>query len=274
MKVLLHSAFPLLDRHPYRKEFLQHLAKLSGKVEDATLVYTHTRMQDYAQEALKQIRNLPLRQLAGSKKNGLPPRRQASSDTGSSSGPSGTLSDLAGQLDVSVQHFHRLQDSRCRSFISDFKPDVIFALSGLYIPKSILAIPAIGMIGAHYGLLPDIRGGDTVRWSILLDRPLFVTHMTLSAKMDMGDILLQTSVPSKEGDTIGDLRKKCRYLNGQGHIKVLDALLDGSLAPLPQKEEEGTTFYRMGKRLREKVDFLLKENKYSHYWRNNHEPVD
>ncbi len=270
MRVLLHSSLPLLDRHHYRKEFLQHLAKLGGRVEDATLLYTQTRLTDYAKEAVKQAQNSPLRLLAGAKKSG---RQEASSGTGPS-GPSGTLSDLAGRLGVSVKRFHRLQEPRCQSFIADFKPDVIFALSGSYIPKSILAIPAIGVIGAHYGLLPDIRGGDTVRWSILLDRPLYVTHMALAAKMDMGNILLQMPVPLKAGDTIGDLRRKCQYLNGQGHIKVLDAILDHSLTPLAQKEEEGTTFYRMGKRLRDKVDSLLEEKKYSHYWRNDHEPAD
>jgi len=269
MRVLVHSSLPWLDRHQYRKEFLQHLAKLDRRVEDATLLYTQTHLSDYAQEAVKQTQNSPLRRLAGAKKSG----RQASSGT-NSSGPSGTLSELAGRFGVSVKRFHRLQEPRCQTFIADFKPDVIFALSGSYIPKNILAIPAIGVIGAHYALLPDIRGGDTVRWSILLDRPLYVTHMALAAKMDMGDILLQTPVPLKAGDTIDDVRRKCQYLNGQGHIKVLDAILNRSLAPLAQKEEEGTTFYRMGKRLRDKVDSLLEEKKYSHYWRNDHEPVD
>jgi methionyl-tRNA formyltransferase len=120
-------------------------------------------------------------------------------------------------------------------------------------------------VGAHYADLPRIRGGDTVRWSVLLDHPLAVTHLFLAPALDMGDIVARTPVPVEKGDSIEDLRRKCRRACERGHLRVIDSIVDGTLEASPQRLEDGSTFYRMGRYLREKADRALADRAYSHY---------
>ena len=268
MRILVLSAFPLLDYHAYRQEFLNHLGRHLPKLDEVALVYSHATLSAHFAEAKRLSGNINIAQKLIRKVGGKKAVRTVATTRAKQ-----RLEKLAATLKIPVRRFPRLGDATCLAFIRDFRPDVIFSLAGVYVPKAVLTLPHIGVVGAHYALLPDIRGGDTIRWSILLNQPLYVCHMFLASKMDMGDILLKVPVTVERGDGISDLRAKCQDLNGKGHMDVLDQLLAGTLKTEPQLEDQGHTFYRMGEYLQHKVDRMLSEQRYNHYRKTLHEPV-
>jgi hypothetical protein len=48
-------------------------------------------------------------------------------------------------------------------------------------------------------------------------------------------------------------------------LRLLDDLEAGRITRIPQRKEQGSLFYMMGRYLKSKVDQVLRENRYSHY---------
>ncbi len=104
-----------------------------------------------------------------------------------------------------------------------------------------------------------------MRWSIFLDRPVFVCHMALASEMDMGDILRTERVPAVRGDRLEDIYYRCQMTSAKGHLQLLEDLEAGRMTRTSQRKEQGSLFYRMGRYLKSRVDQALRENRYSHY---------
>jgi methionyl-tRNA formyltransferase len=260
MRIAILSSLPWLDRHSYKKLLLEELAKKPWvRRSDVVLVYGRTKLSDYLEQArrfgiadgLKKLRSL-----SGTKE----PRPAVSREKKAK-----RLASLAAELGIASRSFDRLGTPQCLSFLKAFQPDVACNLSGQYIPSRVLTIPRHGVFSAHYSLLPELRGGDTVRWSIFLDRPLFVCHMALAPEMDMGDILRTERVPVFSGDRLEDIYCRCQMASAKGHLQLLEDLENGRINRIPQRKEQGSLFYLMGRHLKSKVDRSLRENRYSHY---------
>ncbi|MFB0566646.1 MAG: formyltransferase family protein [Candidatus Aminicenantaceae bacterium] len=277
MKIVVVSSYPLVDNHYYKKLFLKGLVERSNKISEIVLVYGNTHPKDYYREirrrvglseAFKKLR-LNKGQVKQKKGKKLTDKRQnylySDSHQSNSIEHTGSLAKFAKTLGISVKKFPKLKSANCLEFLKGYSPDVIHNVSSLYIPREVLNIPKHGVIGSHYGLLPQLRGGDTIRWSILLDVPLLVCHLFLTPSLDMGDVINKETVSVHKGDSIDGLRHKCQIANTNGQLKVFDKLLDGSITRTPQIKSEGSTFYQMGRLLRKKVDRILAENLYSHY---------
>ena len=260
MRIAILSSLPWLDRHSYKNFFLEELAKKPWvQRSNVVLVYGRTKLSDYIKEArrfgitdgLKKLRSL-----SGPKgpRPAVSPARKAR-----------RLTSLAAELGIASRSFDRLGTPECLAFLKAFQPDVICNLSGQYVPSRVLAIPRHGVFSGHYSLLPELRGGDTVRWSIFLDRPVFVCHMVLAPEMDMGDIVRTKRVPVIRGDRLEDIYYRCQMTSAKGHLHLLDDLEAGRITRVSQRKEQGSLFYRMGRHLKLKVDQALRENRYSHY---------
>jgi hypothetical protein len=271
MKVAILSAFPRIDRHAYKAYFLERLLQRPWiRPEDVILVYGNARLRDYrrelgrlgAGEVLRKLPGLVSRRRAADSARPGPPDEPADQSAGA-----GSVAALARRLGVRVAVFGTLSESGCLDLLREFAPDTIHNLSGAYVPRPLLALgtgPA-GVVGGHYGLLPDLRGTDTVRWSIYLEVPLAVSHMALVPELDMGDILSVRPVAVRRGDTFARVYRKCQFASADGHLDVLDAVRAGSLVRTPQRRNDGSLFQRMGPFMRRKVDAKLARGEYAHY---------
>ncbi|NIM96733.1 MAG: hypothetical protein GTO24_01220, partial [candidate division Zixibacteria bacterium] len=179
--------------------------------------------------------------------------------------PKGLLSKLAKQNQIPVRYFSKLADMDCLEFMRSCEPDVIINLSGVYVPRELLSLPKLGVLSGHYGFLPVLRGGDTIRWTIWLDLPMVVSHMFLAPELDMGDILRTSPIPVTRGDTIACIRKKCQMAVVEGHLEILDSIARGSLKRRVQRKAEGSVFFMMGRHLRKQVDKKLELGLYENY---------
>lgn len=199
------------------------------------------------------------------RKAALPPSEVGLEEASDEPTLSGRLDPTTQAHGASVAKFARYAYPVCTNFIRSFRPDVGFNLAGMYVPTSVLATPEIGVVGGHYAMLPEIRGADTIRWTILRDRPVVVSHQLLMEVYDMGDVLRRQAISVRHGDSIDTIRARCQMAHAQGCLTTFDELIGNTLNRKPQRRAGGSYFRRMGDSLRQKVDCLLVERRYSYY---------
>ncbi|THD76124.1 MAG: hypothetical protein E7812_16940 [Phenylobacterium sp.] len=264
MRIAVFSAFPIVDRHRYKHLVLEGLASRKVSVDDVALVYGYSDTRALLGVAR---RVYSFGDGFARVRKAASPRTASTMATEMSTEPirSGRLDHAAREYGFAVAQFSRYGDSDCADFVRSFHPDVAFNLSGMYVPRSLLTLPPIGVIGGHYALLPEIRGADTIRWAILRDRPIAVSHQMLAEEYDMGDVLRREAVQVRRGDSLDDIRAACQMTHATGCLAIVDDLVAGTLIREPQKRANGSYFRRMGTHLSEKVDRLLAKERYSHY---------
>ncbi|WHY35860.1 methionyl-tRNA formyltransferase [Cytobacillus firmus] len=155
------------------------------------------------------------------------------------------------------------------------KPDlVVTAAFGQILPKELLYAPKYGCINVHASLLPELRGGAPIHYSILQGKEKTgITIMYMAEKLDAGDILTQVEVPITETDTVGTLHDKLSEAGSKLLSETLPKLLNGELNPIKQNEEKATFAYNI-KREQEKIDWSKTgEEIYNHIRGLNPWPV-
>lgn len=135
-----------------------------------------------------------------------------------------------------------------------YNPDLIVtAAFGQILPTPILEAPKYGCINVHASLLPELRGGAPIHYSILQGKPKTgVTIMYMVEKLDAGDILTKVEVPIEEKDHVGTLHDKLSEAGAKLLSETIPALVSGNLTPIKQNEDEATFAFNI-KREQEKL---------------------
>lgn len=138
--------------------------------------------------------------------------------------------------------FRRINDRENIEIIKSVDPDYIFVigLSQLVGPE-IIALANIGVVGFHPTPLPRMRGRAANVWQVLLG-----VHKTkcslfyIDKGIDSGDILGQQEYIIEDTDYAEDVGRKIDAAAAILSRKVLRQIMDGTLAPQKQNEEEAT----------------------------------
>jgi len=136
--------------------------------------------------------------------------------------------------------------------------DVIGVLSsyGKIIPESTIKLFNPGIINIHPSLLPIYRGPSPIETAIKNgDKITGVSIMQLSAGMDSGPIYQQTEYKLSGTETSTELYQKLAESGTQKLIELLPGIIDGSIQPTPQNDDEVVYC-----RLISKDESLLKPN--------------
>ncbi|MDH3602288.1 MAG: PIG-L family deacetylase, partial [Candidatus Tectomicrobia bacterium] len=125
--------------------------------------------------------------------------------------------------------------------IEALQPDVIFVVGfSQIIPKAILAIPPLGVIGFHSAVLPDRRGNAPLIWAIIDGlKETGVTMFYMEEGIDTGDIIATETFPIAEGDGAADVLRKANEATLSLVKDYLDAVLDGTAPRLKQPCDAG-----------------------------------
>lgn len=136
------------------------------------------------------------------------------------------------------------------------QPDlVVTAAFGQILPKQLLDAPKYGCINVHASLLPELRGGAPIHYSILQGKKKTgITIMYMAEKLDAGDILTQAEVEITEEDNVGTLHDKLSAVGCELLLETLPKLICGELTAIPQDEDKAT-FAPNIKREQEKIDW-------------------
>ena len=119
---------------------------------------------------------------------------------------------------------------------------------GQIIPQAVIDLFPKGIINIHPSLLPKLRGSTPVETAILDGlEETGVSLMRITSKMDAGPVYRQESLALDGTETKPELAKKLLELGSKLLIENLDAILDGTLEPMPQDASAATYTKQLGK---------------------------
>ena len=154
----------------------------------------------------------------------------------------------------------RLDDAEGLGVVRSLEPDLaIYAEAGI-LRAPLLAIPRLGTVNAHSGMLPYYRGLHTWAWSVLHGDPVGYSVHLMDTGIDTGDILVEGTVAEQPHDL-----KELWAFPRQARTELLGEVVryiaaTGALPPRrPQRREEGRQFFRMHPQLLEQVERRLRE---------------
>ncbi|GAA5415057.1 methionyl-tRNA formyltransferase [Paraliobacillus ryukyuensis] len=137
-----------------------------------------------------------------------------------------------------------------------YEPDIIVtAAFGQILPKALLDAPTYGCINVHASLLPELRGGAPIHYAILQGKQeTGITIMYMAEKLDAGAIISQASTPITKVDHVGTMHDKLAELGANLLHDTLPKVLNGSIEPVEQNDEEATYAPNIS-RDQEKIDW-------------------
>jgi len=147
-------------------------------------------------------------------------------------------------------------DEETYNTLKELNPDIIItAAYGQLVPEKILEIPKHKCINVHGSLLPKLRGGAPIQYSILEDHgKTGITIMYMVKKLDAGDMLSKVEVDILDSDNYETLHDKLSIAGRNLLNETLPKIFSGDISPEKQDDEEAT-FARNILREDEKIDW-------------------
>jgi methionyl-tRNA formyltransferase len=144
----------------------------------------------------------------------------------------------AAELGLPVLHAARLDDAATATLLGDEADlGVVVAYGGL-IRDPLLSAPRLGWINLHFSLLPRWRGAAPVQHALIAgDATTGVSVFRLEAGLDTGPLLAVEEVPIEALETAGHLLGRLAAVGAPLLARTVDALADGTAAPVPQRGE-------------------------------------
>jgi folate-dependent phosphoribosylglycinamide formyltransferase PurN len=139
-------------------------------------------------------------------------------------------------------------------------PDLAVHAGAGILREPILAIPRLGTVNAHMGILPRYRGMNVSEWSRLLGDPVGCTVHLIDEGIDTGDILCCRAIATARFGSIATLRAAVN----EAQITLLGEVvryiaMTGTLPPRhPQTLGEGRQFFTMHQELRRPLEEALR----------------
>lgn len=173
-----------------------------------------------------------------------------------------SLKDIARQYNIPYLVVSDHNDARCEQFIREKSPQLIAFTGGGLIRKNILAIPTIGVLNCHTGVLPYYRGMDVVEWTAAEGKigevGFGATLHLMDAGVDTGPILLKRTIAADKEDDFRSIREQLEVLMVELMLEGIGGLRDGSLKPQPQEKEAGRQYYVMHPRIKDFAEMQLR----------------
>jgi len=107
----------------------------------------------------------------------------------------------------------------------------------MILPPSVLALPAMGAVNIHGGLLPQYRGGHVTQWAIINgEREFGVTLHYVDEGIDTGPVIAERRFPLEDTDDAFSVREKQRAAGAQLLEEWWPRLAGGVAPSVPQDE--------------------------------------
>ncbi|MER6915122.1 methionyl-tRNA formyltransferase [Streptomyces sp. NPDC000594] len=157
-----------------------------------------------------------------------------------------SVADLAEKHGVPVLLRDRPGDDGLFAALREARPDIIVANNWrTWLPPEIYDLPPHGTLNVHDSLLPRYAGFSPLIWALINgEREVGVTAHRMDAELDMGDILLQRSVPVGPRDTAADLFHRTVDLIGPIVTESLELIGSGRAVWTPQDRSRASFFHK------------------------------
>jgi folate-dependent phosphoribosylglycinamide formyltransferase PurN len=135
--------------------------------------------------------------------------------------------------------------------LKKWSPDLLIFTGGNILRRQVLDVPRLGVLNAHLGLLPEIRGMSSPEWSLLNDIPVGVAIHKIDEGIDTGPVLQQYELPdAADAKSMDDLRNRLIAFAVAKMGEVVAALNQERISARPQAEvHNDNQFFVMHERL-------------------------
>lgn len=154
---------------------------------------------------------------------------------------------LAKKFGITVWQPEDLKSWNWESEVGKIKPD--FAIVAAYskiLPREIIELFPLGMIGVHPSLLPKYRGPSPIQSFILSgETETGTTLFLIDEKMDNGPIIAQKKLRLRNNEieriNYEELNQKLAELSGDLLVEILPHFSQGKIKPKPQDASQATS---------------------------------
>jgi methionyl-tRNA formyltransferase len=153
------------------------------------------------------------------------------------------LAEAAAELRVPLHSPRRVNDPAFVQALAELRPELGLSIAYDQILRAPLrAVPRLGFVNFHAGMLPRYRGRNVVNWAILNgETEIGLTAHCVDDGIDTGDILLQRSLPIGWTDGYGDVLQRVVAAMPDVVAETVAGLACDALQAQPQSEA-GTYF--------------------------------
>lgn len=115
--------------------------------------------------------------------------------------------DVCARTGIPLIEVADLQSPEGLAVVRSLKPDLALHTGGTILRAPLLAVPSIGTLNAHMGLLPRYRGVNVSEWSVLEGGPVGATVHLVDEGIDTGPIVAMRRVSADGLRSVDELRK-------------------------------------------------------------------
>ncbi len=131
----------------------------------------------------------------------------------------------------------KLKDEAFVEELRAWKADLQIVVAFRMLPEVVWNMPRLGTFNLHASLLPQYRGAAPINWAVINgDKETGITTFFLKHEIDTGEVIQQVRVPIADTDNVGIVHDKLMMLGGRLVIETVDAILDGTVKPIPQEQ--------------------------------------
>ncbi len=152
------------------------------------------------------------------------------------------IHEIAAQNGIQYKKFKKINDRENVELIKSIEPDYVFVIGlSQLVSKDIIDSAKVGVVGFHPTALPKMRGRAANVWQVLLGvHNSKVSLFFIDEGIDSGDILGQEPYVIEDTDYAEDVRLKIDDAASRLSIRVLRQIMDGTISPMQQNEDEAT----------------------------------
>jgi len=172
------------------------------------------------------------------------------------------LHQVARAFGFPVAVCHDQNSNRAVTLLKGWAPDLMIFTGGNILRKELLGVPRLGVINAHLGLLPQIRGMSSPEWSLLEDVPPGITLHYIDSGIDTGPVLLKREFPRvAQCQSLDELRNRLIAYGVELVGEVVLGLNRGMISAQVQSDlDKDHQFFVIHEWLRVRAENRLKES--------------
>ena len=131
----------------------------------------------------------------------------------------------------------KLKDEAFLEELRALQADLQIVVAFRMLPEVVWNMPPMGTFNLHAALLPQYRGAAPINWAVINgDTETGITTFFLKHEIDTGDIIQQERVPIADTDNVEIVYDKLMMLGGYLVLETVDAILAGTIKPIPQDQ--------------------------------------
>ena len=97
--------------------------------------------------------------------------------------------------------------------LAQIEADYILMMGGGILTNEVIQQARKGVLNAHPGLLPQVRGVDVLKHALLRDQPLAVTGHFIDPGIDTGDVITRYLLPIDRNDSFDEVAQRAHHLS-------------------------------------------------------------